>query len=57
VAGAREAAHPPEAELVGDRGLPDATVHPSSILRADADRREREYQELVHDLETVAKLV
>jgi DNA polymerase len=34
-----------------------ATVHPSSILRADDETREREYQELVKDLTTVAKLV
>ena len=34
-----------------------ATVHPSSILRADDETREREYQELVRDLTTVAKLV
>jgi uracil-DNA glycosylase family protein len=34
-----------------------ATVHPSSILRADEETREREYQELVRDLETVAKLI
>jgi uracil-DNA glycosylase len=34
-----------------------ATVHPSSILRADAETREREYRELVRDLETVAKLI
>jgi len=34
-----------------------ATVHPSSILRADAETRELEYQELVRDLKTVAKLI
>jgi len=34
-----------------------ATVHPSSILRADADTREREFQELVRDLKTVARLL
>jgi uracil-DNA glycosylase family protein len=34
-----------------------ATVHPSSILRADAETREHEYRELVRDLETVAKLI
>jgi uracil-DNA glycosylase len=34
-----------------------ATVHPSSILRADEETREREYRELVRDLETVAKLI
>jgi uracil-DNA glycosylase len=34
-----------------------ATVHPSSILRADAETRELEYRELVRDLETVAKLI
>jgi uracil-DNA glycosylase family protein len=34
-----------------------ATVHPSSILRADEDTREAEYRELVSDLKTVAKLI
>jgi uracil-DNA glycosylase len=34
-----------------------ATVHPSSILRADEDQREREYVEFVRDLETVAALI
>ncbi len=34
-----------------------ATVHPSSVLRADEETREREYRELVRDLETVAKLL
>ena len=34
-----------------------ATVHPSSILRADEDQRELEYREFVGDLETVAKLI
>ena len=34
-----------------------ATVHPSSILRADAETRELEYRELVRDLEAVAKLI
>jgi len=34
-----------------------ATVHPSSILRADEDRRELEYRAFVDDLRTVAKLV
>ena len=34
-----------------------ATVHPSSILRADPETREAEYRELVRDLETVAKLL
>jgi uracil-DNA glycosylase family protein len=34
-----------------------ATVHPSSILRADEDQREQEYQEFVRDLKTVAKLI
>jgi DNA polymerase len=34
-----------------------ATVHPSSILRADDDSREREYAELVRDLEKVAQLI
>ena len=33
-----------------------ATVHPSSILRADDDARDREYRELVRDLEKVARL-
>ena len=33
-----------------------ATVHPSSILRADPDQREREYAEFVRDLKTVANL-
>ena len=34
-----------------------ATVHPSSILRADEDQRELEFRELVRDLETVAKFI
>jgi uracil-DNA glycosylase len=34
-----------------------ATVHPSSILRADDETREREYRELVRDLEKVAALI
>ena len=34
-----------------------ATVHPSSILRADEDTREAEYSELVRDLEKVAGLI
>jgi uracil-DNA glycosylase family protein len=34
-----------------------ATVHPSSILRADDETREREYRELVRDLEKVAKFI
>ena len=34
-----------------------ATVHPSSILRADEDTREREYREFVRDLETVAQVI
>jgi uracil-DNA glycosylase family protein len=34
-----------------------ATVHPSSILRADDDTRDREYRELVRDLEKVAGLI
>jgi uracil-DNA glycosylase len=34
-----------------------ATVHPSSILRADDEAREHEYRELVNDLTTVAKLI
>ena len=34
-----------------------ATVHPSSILRADAETRDLEYQALVRDLEVVAKLI
>jgi DNA polymerase len=34
-----------------------ATVHPSSILRADDDTRELEYRELVRDLEKVAQLI
>jgi len=34
-----------------------ATVHPSSILRADDDTRELEYRELVRDLEKVAALI
>jgi DNA polymerase len=34
-----------------------ATVHPSSILRADDETREREYRELVRDLEKVAQLI
>jgi hypothetical protein len=34
-----------------------ATVHPSSILRADEDQRELEYRAFVDDLKTVAKLI
>ncbi len=34
-----------------------ATVHPSSILRADDETREQEYRELVRDLEKVAQLI
>ena len=34
-----------------------ATVHPSSILRADDETREQEYRELVCDLEKVAVLI
>jgi len=34
-----------------------ATVHPSSILRADQETRDLEYRELVRDLEVVAKLI
>src|SRR5256885_5491343 len=34
-----------------------ATVHPSSILRADEDTREAEYGELVRDLKKVAKFI
>jgi uracil-DNA glycosylase len=32
-----------------------ATIHPSAILRAEDEDREREYQALVEDLRTVAK--
>jgi uracil-DNA glycosylase family protein len=34
-----------------------ATVHPSSILRADEDRRELEYRFFVDDLQKVASLI
>jgi DNA polymerase len=34
-----------------------ATVHPSSILRADAETRELEYREFVRDLEKVAQVI
>src|SRR3954463_4012375 len=34
-----------------------ATVHPSSILRADDETRDLEYGELVRDLEVVARLI
>jgi DNA polymerase len=34
-----------------------ATVHPSSILRADPETRESEYREFVRDLEKVAELI
>jgi DNA polymerase len=34
-----------------------ATVHPSSILRADDETREADYRELVRDLEKVAALI
>jgi DNA polymerase len=34
-----------------------ATIHPSSILRADADTRELEFRELVRDLEVVARFI
>jgi DNA polymerase len=34
-----------------------ATVHPSSILRADEETRELEYREFVRDLEKVAEAI
>jgi uracil-DNA glycosylase len=34
-----------------------ATVHPSSILRADPETREREYAQFVKDLKLVARLL
>ena len=34
-----------------------ATVHPSSILRAEDESREREFRELVRDLEQVARVI
>jgi uracil-DNA glycosylase len=34
-----------------------ATVHPSSILRADPETRERDYAQLVQDLNVVARLL
>ena len=34
-----------------------ATVHPSSVLRADEETREQEYEALVRDLEKVAALI
>jgi hypothetical protein len=34
-----------------------ATVHPSSILRADPETRERDYARLVKDLKVVARLL
>ena len=34
-----------------------ATVHPSSILRADEETREREYREFVRDLEKIAAVI
>jgi uracil-DNA glycosylase len=34
-----------------------ATVHPSSILRADEDQRDAEYRSFVDDLKTVATLI
>jgi hypothetical protein len=35
--------------------LGTATVHPSSILRADDDRREVEFSDLVDDFRAVAE--
>src|SRR4051812_26541788 len=50
----RQRGEPVESDLA-DEVL--ATVHPSSILRADEDRRELEYRAFVSDLTTVAKLI
>ena len=50
----RQRGEPVESDLA-DKVI--ATVHPSSILRADEETREREYRELVNDLKTVAKLI
>ena len=48
----RDRGRPVESELAP---LVIATVHPSAILRAQDEDREREYQALVEDLRTVAK--
>jgi uracil-DNA glycosylase len=48
----RDRGRPLESELAP---VVIATIHPSAILRADDDRREREYAALVEDLRTVAR--
>ena len=50
----RERGRPVESDLA-ENVL--ATVHPSSILRADPADREREYDEFVNDLKVVAGLI
>ena len=50
----RERGRPVESDLA-ENVL--ATVHPSSILRADPADREREYDAFVNDLKVVAGLV
>lgn len=50
----RERGRPVESDLA-ENVL--ATVHPSSILRADPDDREREYDAFVNDLKVVAGLI
>jgi uracil-DNA glycosylase len=48
----RDRGRPVESELAP---VVIATIHPSAILRAQDDDREREYQALVEDLRTIAK--
>jgi uracil-DNA glycosylase len=48
----RDRGRPVESELAP---IVIATIHPSAILRAQDEDREREYQAFVHDLHTVAK--
>ena len=48
----RDRGRPVESELAP---IVIATIHPSAILRAQDEDREREYQALVHDLRAVAK--
>ena len=48
----RDRGRPVESELAP---IVIATIHPSAILRAQDEDREREYQAFVHDLRAVAK--
>ena len=44
--------------LDGPDGVPTlATIHPSAVLRAPAERRDQEYAGLVHDLKLIAARV